>query len=231
MTLVSHRYGFVFLKTWKTAGTTIEQLLGPCCVPEGVGAPEQPRRPLVTDAGVIGARGDGVEAEAWTAHMPAHRVRDMLGRACWNRYLKITAVRNPYDKVVSGFHHDLARIQARKTNPTRLTADEMVKVFQVWLRQAGSLRPDETVWALDGHPGCDVAIRYERLHADLGALFARLGLPLPAADRLPREKSGYRTGMHPWPHYYDRETAAIVERAYTATFQVFGYPRLFAEAA
>jgi hypothetical protein len=231
MTLVSHRHSFVFLKTWKTAGTTLERVLGPYCVPEGEAAPEGPTESRVSDAGVIGARGDDVGTDGWTAHMPANRVRDLLGSERWARYLKVTAIRNPYDKVVSGFHHDLARIQANKANPTQLSADEVLKVFPVWLRQSGVLRPDESVWVADRKPCFDVAIRYEHLADDLAALCGRLGLPAPAPEALPRAKGGHRDGMHPWERYYDRDRAAIVERAYPCTFQVFGYPRLFADAA
>ena len=55
MTLVSHKHQFVFLKTRKTAGTSIEMLLEPFCAPPGH-VPVERTEGMVTPHGVIGHR-------------------------------------------------------------------------------------------------------------------------------------------------------------------------------
>ncbi len=51
--LVSHDYKFIFLKTRKTAGSSIELLLRPCCAAPGVKVPETEF--LSSRHGIIGA--------------------------------------------------------------------------------------------------------------------------------------------------------------------------------
>src|SRR4051812_46185541 len=103
--LCSHVKKFIYLKTIKTAGTSIEMFLERVCCPPELYVETQSRRELITDHGVIGSRGNKIPGSRFPSHLAAGKVRERLGEEVWNAYYKFCAIRNPYDKVVSRFWH------------------------------------------------------------------------------------------------------------------------------
>src|ERR1044071_3613051 len=106
--LVSHRKRFIYTKTGKTAGTSVEVYFEPWCVPAGAGwGAEGERAEEVSEAGIIGFRGGpkfrGPNVKWWN-HMPAAEIKGYLGDEIWNSYFKFCVVRNPFDQMVSAFH-------------------------------------------------------------------------------------------------------------------------------
>lgn len=73
--LVSHRYKFIYLKTRKTAGSSIESYFTPYCE----------------------------EGSMPKSHMTAVEAREKLGPEIWGSYFKFCSIRNPYDKCLSKF--------------------------------------------------------------------------------------------------------------------------------
>jgi len=90
--LVSHRKKFIFLKTRKTAGTSVEIYLEPYCLP-----PVEPfvathrRQESVTPAGIVGYRGPNNDASQYSNHMTAKALKPLVGDDVWNSYLKSVA--------------------------------------------------------------------------------------------------------------------------------------------
>lgn len=75
--LVSHRHRFIYTKTVKTAGSSIESYFEPFCMPEGEWALAEHHNGYETSAGIVGFRGFGrPDVHKWWAHMPAHKIRD-----------------------------------------------------------------------------------------------------------------------------------------------------------
>lgn len=96
--LISHRYKFIYFKTVKTAGTSIEVALQPYALPEGqadrAGTKGGPA--IVTKAGVVGARGAKfVKGSDWWNHMPAFRIKKQVSSKVWDSYFKFANIRNP----------------------------------------------------------------------------------------------------------------------------------------
>ena len=224
--LISHKHRFVFTKTVKTAGTSVELLLEPFCAGAGHRVTE------TTDAvesavGVIGARGapEAVQQARWYNHMPAAIIKAQLGAATWDAYCKFTVVRNPYDKMVSWFHFrhlpqslcaemDFAEIKARFRRyilgGARLAGDDLSPAM------------DRDKYAIDGALCVDRLLRYEDLDAELRALAGRLGLDL-AGRELPRAKGQYRPPGRHHRDYYDDDSAAVIARAFDFELATFGY--------
>src|SRR5215831_6473803 len=91
--LVSHLCRFIYLKTIKTGGTSVEIYFEPWCVPPAQWRGEQhSRAESVSEWGIVGARGsaDGFVRPdcAWYNHMPAAAVREKVGSSIWNSYFK-----------------------------------------------------------------------------------------------------------------------------------------------
>lgn len=214
--LVSHRYRFIWLKTIKTAGTSVEIALQPYCLPEGAEAPLGACQAIETPAGIIGARGalDAVQGARWWNHMPAALIRDRLGPEVWDGYRRICTIRNPWDKTVSWFHFLHPQIKAKPP-------DTVVAAFRDWLRGAEGLGQDSQICLLNGRSAATHILRHETLQADFDRLCTTLGLaPAP----LPRYKTDQR-GSAPiaWPRYYDAEARATVAKAFAEQIGVFGW--------
>ncbi|MGA1769909.1 MAG: hypothetical protein ACO4CP_08905 [Steroidobacteraceae bacterium] len=120
--IISHRHRFIFIKTEKTAGTSIELALAKLCGPDDVitavvhPADRELRRSL--GPGVRGQQNDiiplrfltsldiarGIKVgrrPRFTNHMSAAEIRRFVPREVWNGYYKFCVERNPWDKAIS----------------------------------------------------------------------------------------------------------------------------------
>jgi hypothetical protein len=239
--LISHRRRFIFTKTIKTAGTSIEAYFEPWCLPEGgvAAADETPQR--VSDAGIVGARGSlpvWPLRPRWYNHMPAARIRRLIGRDIWDGYFKFTIVRNPFDRLVSAFYflsaiaHPgggsnpvlwLLRSERRIPQPPRRGRDDLetVRLFREWLPSSGWVH-DRHAYCIDGEVCVDAFIRYENLQAGLAEMCERVGVPFEP-QRLQRFKSQYRSRHIPVRDFYDAAATAWVQRHYDWEISRFGY--------
>lgn len=221
--LVSLRHGFIYQKVHKTAGTSVEILLEPCCCPPGLyPGPAHHRPELVTPDGIIGRRGRkqrGV-AETWYNHMPAAEVRALLGEEIWNRAHKFCVARNPFDKAVSWFWWALRPPLTETLHAAPFA--EVRDAFRARLREPDFPPRDAEVYLIDHRFALDGWLRYEHLAADLEALIARLRLP-PPPHPLGRYKAEHRRRAEPWQAYFDAETRDRVMRVYGHECLIFGY--------
>lgn len=194
--LVSHEYRFIYIKTVKTAGTSVEAALEPFCA-----------------TGIVGARGDRARGAQWFHHMPARRIRAQLPRAVWRGYLKVCNIRNPWDKVVSWFHF-------REPGFREAPQAEAVPAFRAFVAGTDRLGQDFGKYTLGGRAAMDRYLRHGCLAADFAALCAELGItPAPA---LPRLKAGHRSGAQ-WAGYYDAASRAAVARAFAPDIAAFDW--------
>ena len=217
MTLISHDREFIFLKTHKTASTSVEAAFEPLCLPPGASTGMHYRDMSVTEHGVVGARGEKYADRPWRNHMSARNVRRGIGRPVWRRYFKFSTVRNPFDRAVSMFHWRQTP-EARE----RLKAapfDEVRSEFHDWLRTA-ELRKNLNKICIGPRYILDDVIRYERLDEDFERIAARVGLP---ATELARYKSGQRRADAGWTAYYDDASRNLVARRCAFELAYFGY--------
>jgi hypothetical protein len=120
--IVSHRHKFIFIKTRKTAGTSLEIALSEICGPDdiitpivakdeayrrelGYRGPQNYRIPLrqFRLAELIEFRKNRKTLRFYH-HMAADQVRRHIGEQVWNDYFKFTVERNPYDKLISWYY-------------------------------------------------------------------------------------------------------------------------------
>jgi hypothetical protein len=75
--LVSHEKKFIYIKTIKTAGTSVEMALQPCCMPKG-GVVTEWTDCSETKTGIVGARGPNAHSQLWWNHMPASVISTVI---------------------------------------------------------------------------------------------------------------------------------------------------------
>ena len=223
MVLVCNDPAFVFLKTRKTAGTSIEMALEPCCAPPGHQVVER-TEPVVSDRGIVGARLVPVRKSRlprfarklalpeWHSHMTAKDARRRLGARRFAAATKISAVREPFARVVSLFHWQMKSRNIPVADPH--------DAFARWIRT--DWPTDLDVVAIDGRVVVDRFIRFEHLAEDVSDLAGDLGLSLDFST-LPHAKDNARSRSAPVATYYSEDIADIVRDRMAWAFAAGGY--------
>lgn len=244
--LISHRKKFIYLKTKKTASTSVEVYFEPFCEPEGQWEFSHLRDEYVGPAGIVGARGPAAQDAKWYNHMPASEIRQKIGEQIWNEYLKFTTIRNPFDKIVSYFHHTDYGYRDQTIGDCS-SLKEMIETLAWPLRAPEQLEPQERFkrWAqleqwldripmysgfvndrdkyvLDGESCIDYFVEFEQLHRDIEVLCDKLDIPYEP-ERMPELKSGRRPEGLKYDSYYDQKTADIIADKYAMEIEKFDY--------
>ena len=224
MALVSHTNEFVFLKTRKTAGTTVEMFLEPLCRPAGH-VPAERTPTLISREGVVARRmtpllRPGIlhwRRNRWRQHMTAAEMRRALGAARWGRYRKISTVRNPFDRAISQFHWAY-----REYPELKAPFDEKRALFSKFLCHP-RFKTDYNIAYLDDEFILDDVVRFEHLREDVAALTRRNDWPLDI-DTLPHMKSSRKArGTIPVSDYYRDEDRDQVLKHFSWIFDRCGY--------
>jgi hypothetical protein len=220
--LISHQKKFIFIKTRKTAGTSIEGVLQQFATPPN--HPVTHAQPFMdTEHGVVGARGLGGQTDdpLW-AHSSASEIEKYLGKEQFRTYTKIYSVRNPFDKVVSWFWH----VAPHSLRDDLANDPEKTKwYFRNWLLMRPILPRDRKLYKINGKIFEAKIIRYENLNQDLESLSFDLGLGL-STEAMPEWKRGSRKNKGlSLTQLYDKSTADAVRRAFSFDFSKFGYDK------
>lgn len=216
--LVSHIKKFVFIKTAKTAGTSVESYFEKYCFEPGTWEKKHERNQQVTDYGMVGGRGLNCRYEVIHAHLPAAKIRTLLPKHQWDEYFKFSVIRNPFDRLVSRFFFNMKRDQ-----PGFLSVNDTVKTisdFRHFVTQR--LYKIEDHLLIDGELVTDFLIRYEFLERDIEIVCNKLDIEFDRSE-LPNFKSGIRDIRYSIDDMYDESTRKFVEDNYKHEFELFKY--------
>ena len=227
--IISHRHKFIFLKTTKTAGTSIEIALSKFCGPEDIITPitkedEKIRRELgypgpqnyLASPWKYGPKDIAAlllkkrKKRAFYNHIPATAVRPQVSKEVWDGYFKFCVERNPWDRAVSFYYWK------NRAEPRIPFSEWAASNAPVILKKSGF-----GVYTIDGTVVVDKVCRFEALAEELESVRLRLGIPEPL--ELPRAKSRFRKD-HATYHgnYSDPEKARIAE-IFSDEIRLFGY--------
>jgi len=230
--LLSRSHRFIFIKTVKTASTSVECFLEPYCCPPGH-VVQHWTPTLISDYGIVGERwpkGD-IDNQGFYNHMPASLIRELCPE--FDRYTRITTVRHPYDRAVSMFHYSHSAWQpaggitidfAKHLYHTGQLS-ELQSLFYSFVLH--SYFDDDHLLTVNGDLAIDRWVRYEHLVSDLNLLSSQLGLSNSddLQQHLPRFKANRhgRSDVPPIYAYLSPDAITLINERCSWTFNHFGY--------
>lgn len=228
--IISHEHRFIFLKTKKTAGTSVEIFLSRFCGPRDVvtrisptdeayrktvggRGPQNRQMPVVIRAGRHFISIPVYTGRKYFNHDPAVKVRNTVKPELWDRYFKFTIVRNPFDCAISRYFH-------YKQDDAEPTAEEISSFIS---RAPAKKLTNWPIYADEetGEILVDQIIKYETLVAELGVAMERVGL---SGDLdLPRAKSSFRKNREHYSKVLNAEARARIEKCARQEIEAFDY--------
>lgn len=208
--IVSHEHKFIFVKTRKTAGTSVEVFLEPLCGEQDVVTPVSP---AYQDAETATHRPRNYEG--FRNHAPASVIRDLVGDDAWNGYYRFSIERNPWDKMVSMYWW--RKFQYR-------IEDGFAEFCRIAVRSPNNVYTcpsDYHFYTIDGELCVDRVIQFESLLDDFSSVCEHLGLG--SVDALPRAKGKIRKAKRHYSVYYDDELRDLVAERFRNEIDLFGY--------
>lgn len=215
--IISHKHKFIFFKTRKTAGTSVEIALSQVCGPEDIITPisaddEALRHSLGGRARqnyVIESSYGEEETFRFYNHVPASEVRKRIGPDIWNTYFKFCFERNPCEKIISRYYH------SKKIRGFDMSLREFVN------SQDLAEYSDWHIYTDAGRVIVDFVGQYEQLERDYLKVMERLGVT--HSPGLPKAKGQFRQDRTPYDGVLGEEEIARIRAAFEHEFACFGY--------
>ena len=224
--IVSYSRSFIFVKTKKTASSTVEAVLAAALAEGDIVTQEdgyrhpgsgetwddkalQLQRHLAKLARGDQARPRRERADGFYSHMSAAEARNRLDAAFWDRAFKLTVERHPYEKAVSQAFYRAFR--HRRSDVSR-------HLDRVLHKGSYAGHP---LWMIDGKVAVDAFLRQETLKPDLDRVSTRLGIAIP--ETLPRLKVRSRLDPRPAREILSVEQKRLVQETCRVEFEILGY--------
>jgi hypothetical protein len=227
--IISHKHKFIFIKTNKTAGTSIEIALSKFCGPNDIITPiapkdEETRRNL----GYPGPQGHlspiwqyGVrDAISWATkgkkklrfynHISAKEVIALIGKETWDSYYTFCFERNPWDRIISQYYW------VHKSEP-RPTIQEFIRSKKpMMLKKCGYNN-----YTIDGNIVVDKVCMFENLSEELDTIRKLVGIPEQL--ELPRAKSKFRKDRRSYRDVLGEEDRAYISKLFHDEIRMLEY--------
>ncbi len=222
--VISHLHRFIFIKTVKTAGTSIEVFLSQYCGNEDILTPIFP--PVEQHVprnyqgrfnpvpGILAGRPkstirDFLSKTRFNSHMPATQVRMRIPRRLWNSYFKFCVERNPWNKTLSQYH----MVNHRRGGDLSLNKYFSMGDFPINYPRYTDKK---------GRIIVDRILKYEDLDRQLSEVFELLNIPFSGSLGI-RAKSEYREDRRPYWEVLSVEQRASIERIFIREINLHGY--------
>jgi len=184
--IISHKYKFIFVKTKKTAGTSIETYLNRFCNTEDIFTPIGFEKDTKNHS-AINYRGffnpinelqrikninqfkktiiDFITQNKFYNHMPAYLIKARIPNKIWENYYKFCVERNPWDKTIS--HYFMLKNRIDKD----LTFDEYILNKKFCFNHPLYMDYKQKNIIVDH------VIKYEKLMPEIAKIFNQLNIP------------------------------------------------------
>ena len=231
--IVCHKYKFIFIKTGKTAGTSIEIALSKFCGSEDIITPFEPEDEEIRRS--LSYRGpqnyvipksrysirDWIRflrlklkgnkmLHQFRRHDSAEKIKKYIGDEIWNSYFKFCVERNPWDRIISRYYWD------NQTEPRPSVSEFLESAWALRLQCEGI-----DLYTINGKIVVDKMCFYENLENDLEDVRLRLGLPEKLF--MPNAKGSHRKDRRSYREVLNLEQAEKIRELCSKEIALFGY--------
>jgi len=216
--IISHKYKFIFIKTRKTAGTSIEAYFSQFCgdndIVTPLSNPDQVKSHKPRNSG------------DFKSHIGAGKVKGKVSEQVWKTYFKFTFDRNPWDLLVSFFSQRKGTL-----NPTKKIPDNFNEYILGCENGEYKFPINFKMYSIKGDVVMDFIGRYETLEKDLHFVCDKVGLPF-TKKQLTKARGHFRKKekwfffvdkKKDYRSYYTDETRQIVEKSFQEVIRLLGY--------
>lgn len=233
--IISYHSNFLFIKTRKTGGTSLEIALSKHCGPKDIITPiskpdELTRRMLgyrcrqnyrkklkeCNSSEIYRKFLKGISAKKFFNHISAPEVYTKIPTDMWERLFKFTIERNPWDKTISRFYW---KNQAQEKN-------KVIESFEQFILSGdfedGS---DFEKYSFAGEPCLDHYIRYDELESGLAKVSKQLRIEenLFHSMKKLKAKGNIRNKKISPLELYSKELIFKVEKAFNREIDFFNF--------
>ncbi len=226
--IISHKHRFIFIKTRKTAGTSIEISLSELCGPDDIITPisakdEAKRAELGyrTSQNYLGPIATlkrnrlkkfltgKAHPPRYYNHMPCSELVEHVSKDVWDSYFKFTVERNPFDKVVSFYYWKGGHKKYDKISDFILD---------------GGLREIKSygLYSINNVVAVDAIYKFEDMDSFTKDLTTRLGLEEPFELTNYRAKGGLRK-VDSYKSILDDKAIELIKVIFAREIQLLGY--------
>jgi hypothetical protein len=226
--IISHKYKFIFIKTCKTAGSSIEFALSKFCGSEDIITGAIPEEVELRKS--LGYRGpqNYVIPKAnfgfhdwrrylykgtrpiFLKHGSASHIKKYISKEIWNSYYKFCVERNPWDRMISQYYW-------RNKSEQKPTISKFLESDEPSTLQKSGIN----LYTIDGEIVVDKICFYENLEEDLEKV--RIQCRLPEKIILPKTKSGARKDKRTYREILNSEQAEKIGELSSKEIELFGY--------
>jgi len=224
--IVSHKHQFIFIKTFKTAGTSIEIALSKYCGPNDIITPIVPKdEEKRKELGYRGPQNYRIPIKkysfndikrliiqrkrlAFYNHSPALAIMKYIDEQIWDNYFKFCFERNPWDKAISYYFYKYRK--GPKPSISEFIQSGEVNKVSAFDRYSSSSRIV-----------VDKIYKFEQLDRAMEEIRERIGLI--ETPQLPRTKTNYRKEKAEYQDLLSIEDRETIAQVFAREIAYFNY--------
>lgn len=230
--IISHQHQYIFIKTSKTAGTSIEIALSKYCGENDIITPISPDDEKSRQA--LGFRGpqnylasikeysirdylkwfiQGKKKARFFNHISAAEIKAKIPDQIWHGYYKFCFERNPCERVISMYYWFYWR--------NLISKDTSISEFIDSGRIIDLIKRGRDLYMIDGKIAVDKVCMFEMMDEELEQI-AKI-VRLPEKPALPKAKGSYRKDRRPYQEILTKEGQEKIRRIFGEEIELFGY--------
>ena len=226
--IISHKHKFIFIKTKKTAGTSIEVYLSQFCGKDDIVTPIFPmvdkhkpqnhygRFNLIKELYQTRARGIKktlsrfLKNQKFYNHMPAIAIKARIDKEMWDSYYKFCIERDPWSKSIS--HYNM--LKHRKT--------KNINSFDDYLKNRSCFNYTQYMNEVHSDVIVDKIIDFKNLNQELGVVFEKIGIPYNGSLTV-RTKHNYKGISNKEEFILSKEQIEQIRIKYSKEIKILGF--------